>query len=152
MGKPETLEEAKQILRDGWEKGVECPCCKQFVKLYKRKLNAGMARTMINMYKASNGMMEWLHHTQFRTESNDYSYLQVWELIEEKEKDADDTTKKNSGYWRLTSKGLEFVQLEWTVRSHIKMYNQKFYGFAGKEVDIRECLGKKFNYEELMNA
>ena len=33
-----TLEEAKQFLRDRFENGAECPCCKQYVKLYKRKL------------------------------------------------------------------------------------------------------------------
>ena len=147
-----TLEEARQLLREQWEQGVECPCCKQYVKLYKRKLNAGMARTLINMYKASKGLMEWAHHTEFRTESNDYSYLELWGLIEQKEHDEGDKTKKTSGIWRLTSKGLEFVQGEITVLSHIKVYNQKFYGLAGKEVGIRECLGKKFNYEELMNA
>lgn len=148
----ETLEEAKEFLRENWENGVPCPCCKQFVKLYKRKLNSSMARTLINLYRASDGLQSWHHHTDFRTESNDYPYLKIWELIEEKEHDPEDTTKKNSGYWRLTSKGIDFVQDEGTVKSHIRTYNSKFYGFAGKQVNIRECLGKKFNYEELMNS
>ena len=31
--------------------GLECPVCKRFTKLYKRKLNSGMARMLIGIYR-----------------------------------------------------------------------------------------------------
>ena len=37
----------KEFLRANYEKGCDCPTCGQFVKLYKRKLNSGMAKTLI---------------------------------------------------------------------------------------------------------
>lgn len=33
----ETLEEAKQFLRENWEEGADCPCCTQKVKLWKNR-------------------------------------------------------------------------------------------------------------------
>jgi len=35
-----TILEAKQLLKDNFAQGIECPCCGQFVKRYKRKLNS----------------------------------------------------------------------------------------------------------------
>lgn len=51
-----TLEQAKQLLRDAVKIGeaIECPCCKQMVKIYKRKLNSGMAKALLLIYKISN--------------------------------------------------------------------------------------------------
>ena len=46
-----TMEEAKQLLKDNWEKGIDCPCCTQFVKLYKRPLYSAQAYSLIRLYK-----------------------------------------------------------------------------------------------------
>lgn len=90
-----TIEEAKQLLKDNWEKGIECPCCTQFVKLYKRPLYSAQAYSLIR-------------------------------------------------------KGTDFVEASVTVKSHIRIYDGSFYGLIGKEISIKDALGKKFNYEELM--
>lgn len=145
-----TVEEAKQELRDNWENGVNCECCGQFVKLYRRKLSSSMARTLINMYNAK-ADFNWVHRNSFKAVSNDYSYLRYWGLIQEKKLEYN-SEKKNSGYWGITNKGREFVKGNSRVPSHIRLFNQKFYGFEGKEVTITDCLGSKFNYDELLNT
>lgn len=145
-----TVEEAKQELRDNWENGANCECCGQFVKLYRRKLSSSMARTLINMYNAK-ADFNWVHRNNFKAVSNDYSYLRYWGLIQEKKLEYN-SEKKNSGYWGITNKGREFVKGNSRVPSHIRLFNQKFYGFEGKEVTITDCLGSKFNYNELMEG
>ena len=61
----ETIKEAKEHLRNNFEEGIDCPCCGQFVKLYKRKLNSGMAATLIRIVKF-NGSSE-VHVKDFTT-------------------------------------------------------------------------------------
>lgn len=161
MDKLYTLEEAKQYLRENFEKGADCPCCLQFVKLYKRRLNAGACRALILMYRierASEDFNEWIHVQQefasrfgLNANSMDYSQAQWWGLIESKPNE-DDPTKKDSGFWRLTDLGRSFVRGTWTVYSHARLYNNKCLGFVGTKQDIKQALGKKFDYEELMNS
>ena len=43
----ETVKEAKTFLRKNFDQGIDCPCCGQFVKKYKRKLNSSMAYALI---------------------------------------------------------------------------------------------------------
>lgn len=164
MSKPtfETLKEAKDYLKANWEKGIECPCCGQFVKLYRRRLNAGACRALIFMYrldrdrKFDDDWDGWIHVQQdfakyFRVNANsmDYSQAQWWELIEAKP-NVDDPTKRDSGYWKLTEKGRQFVKGIIEVRSHAYLYNNKMLGFTGEKMTIKTALGKRFNYEELM--
>lgn len=150
MNSDTTLSEAKNILRNNWEKGISCPCCGQFVKQYRRKLNAGMAYTLIKASKLTGDLEGWVHVNQMRATTNDYPYLRYWGLLEEKTKNSEVTDKKNSGYWRVTLKGRLFINGDITVDSHIKIYNSQFYGFDGEQVTIKNCLGNKFDHKELM--
>jgi hypothetical protein len=56
-----TLEEAKTALQAGLRKGVICACCGQFAKIYKRKLNSSMARTLITFYRRAKTKPGWVH-------------------------------------------------------------------------------------------
>jgi len=151
----ETLEEAKQFLRDNWTEGVPCPCCTQFVKQYKRTLQSTMAVMLISLYKLERETGEEYHHVTEMMRgysisgSGDFASSRFWGLTEEqKNNDNPDTNK--SGYWKLTPLGKEFVKGKTEVFSHIKVFNAKHYGFDGKMITIRDALGKKFSYEELM--
>lgn len=151
----ETLEEAKQFLRDNWTKGVTCPCCTQFVKLYKRPAHATMALTLIRMYHSDNkNKGAWFNVKQLvkgisDTGTNDFSKFRHWGLVEEA---PNDTDKKTSGFWRITDEGRKFVEGKTTITKNILLFNKKSYGFMGPKIAIKEVLGEKFNYEELMNG
>lgn len=150
-----TLEEAKQFLRENWEQGTECPCCKQFVKLYRRKLNSGQAHALVILYKyfELNENTDWVHVSKFdypAFRGGDLAKLRYWNLIEAKTNI--DPTKKDSGFWRLTDTGRAFVRGDITVESHIGVYNQTIYTVEAQPITIRQALGNKFNYNELMEA
>lgn len=148
-----TLEEAHTFLRENFDKGENCPCCGQFVKLYKRKLNSGMAITLIRVYKAHG--LSWVNVKDFLRENkhkntHDWTLLRHWGLIREASHDPLDETKKSSGVWKITVAGERFVKNEVKTLSHIKHYNGNASGFTGEEITIVEALGRKFNYPELM--
>ena len=151
----ETLAESKQFLRENWEKGTTCPCCKQVVKQYKRKMHSAMGVMLIQFYKLSNETGDWVHVSDLYRKGNkvttsaDYAYLRYWKLLEKKPED-EDQDKKSNGYWRITQRGKEFAMGSRKELSHILLYNGGFYGLSGELVDIEDVLGDKFSYKELM--
>jgi hypothetical protein len=156
MNKSNTIAEAKHFLRANFEKGVDCPCCGQFVKLYKRKLNSGMAITILRIYNESiDDFGKWIPVKEFLRinkykNSHDWTLLKHWGLLEEKEivKDSEDN---NSGFWKITPKGRQFVMNEINVPNKVHIYNNKVLGFSDDQTNIIDSLGKNFNYTELMN-
>lgn len=152
------MEEAKKLLRDNWEEGINCPCCNQYVKLYKRKLNSSMAYGLIVITQKRNGIntSDWFNMEDYfkdlpvpATLRGDMPKLRHWGLLEKKPGHKEDGNK-SVGLYRLTSAGKNFVDGLTTVSEKAKLYNQKFYGFDGDQINIKQALGNKFNYNELM--
>ena len=147
------LEDAKKHLRTNFEKGVECPCCGQNVKEYRRNIHNVMARMLIRLYHLS--LTDYVHVKNFMidsTGSNDYSKLRFWGLIQEMPKDEADTEKRTSGCWKITSKGKSFVEEIIPVQKYVHIYDNMVQRFSGPYVTIRQALTTKFNYEELMKG
>src|SRR5581483_4009600 len=86
-----TIAEAKQILRDEWEQGLKCPCCTQFVKLYKRKIYSTPARGLIELYRLhqKNPQQAYFHISDIesmrKSGGGDFAKLMYWGLVAEKE-------------------------------------------------------------------
>ncbi len=81
------------------------------------------------------------------TSSLDYSIIKHFGLMEEEINDL--TEKKNSGYWRITQKGIDFVSQKIEVPSHVNLYNNKVLGFSDTKTNVVKSLGTKFNFKEL---
>jgi len=149
-----TLEEARARLREKWLEGAECPCCRQFVKRYRRKLNSAMAMFVIALYREHQrvGFRTWVHGTEIlreRASDPGRGKLAWWGLVEEMP-NPDDESKKTSGLWRLTVDGRAFACARLRVASHSLSYNGECLGLEGDLIDIHQALGRKFNYAELM--
>jgi len=150
-----TLQEAKDHLLANVEKGTHCPCCERYTKVYRRRLNAAMARYLILMVKKQGDPDGWLHvETDFRDVSvpsrGDYAKLRYWGLIEARP-DAETGGGRTNGYWRVTEKGQQFVRGETTVPSYILLWNNEPVGVSPKEIDIQAALaGGGFDYAEVM--
>ena len=154
----ETISEAKTWLRERLKEGARCPVCKQFAKMYERKLYSSQAAALIYLYKNFD-REEFVHKTDLLKSKNlrgtfgggDFAKLAYWGLIEEKPNE-EDPEKRSSGYWRITPEGERIVEGKIRVRSHVKIYDSRFFGFTGDEVSIQDCLGKKFSYSELIGG
>jgi len=153
-----TLEEAKKWLRERFEQGAECPCCKQYVKLYKRKLNSFMAYALllIDRYFRQPDAKEWLHVPSYLVEQNatdrECAKLRYWGLIEEMPEGREDGSP-HAGFYKITDLGKQFVARTIRVPMYIHLYNGSIVRRPDAEtIDIYEALGEKFNYNELMGS
>jgi hypothetical protein len=153
-----TLYEAIIYLDENKREGVHCPCCNQLAKIYKRSINATMVKPLIKLYKLHKFNFNWMdyHHiASFEAQKaggGDFAKLSYWGLIEEKIKDSTNTTSRTSGLWRITHFGKMFVEGMYRVQKYVLLYDSKLLRFEGDYLYIKDCLGNKFNYEELMNA
>jgi len=149
----ETIKEAKEFLRANYDRGVTCPCCGQYVKLYKRKLNSGMAVALIRMY--SHARLDWVNVKDFLRQhkyrnNHDWTLLRFWGIIEEDNQEGPEGAK-SAGHWRITPKGHNFVLNRIRVPKRVSLYNNQFRGFDEETTSIVEALGDHFNYHELMS-
>lgn len=149
-----TLVEAIEWVKLNRPDGCICPCCEQFIKIYKRRLNAGMAYELLQLYILDKYKgVAYYHHSLFTKRSiGEISKLVHWGLVEQEEKDEEDTEKRTSGSWAITQAGRDFVDNKIKVKSHVYLLNGKILGFSDTETDILESLGEKFDYEELMRG
>ncbi len=161
-----TLEEAKLWLRARFSKGATCPCCNQFVKLYRRPFNKSMAYVLLLIARYYRRVEvkpdEWLHVPSYIAEvavgnprraaavRGDWAKLKFWGLIEEKPAVRDDGSPR-VGYWRLTALGRQFVAREVTVPSHVFIYNgEPLHRAVDAQITIDDALTTDFSYAEIM--
>jgi hypothetical protein len=154
-----TLLEAQQWLQRGLDDGVECPCCTQLAKVYKRKLNSAMAFVLILIDRRDGG--EWIHvpsyiNAQVKNPAvaaairGDWAKLTHWDLIEELVGERPDGSTR-VGYYKITKNGRLFARNKLRVPRHIWLYDGCVIERQDSEtVSITEALGDKFNYSELM--
>lgn len=154
-----TLKEAKDLLRElvMGGKGHICPTCTQFAKIYRRALPSASARVLIAMYRrAPSGdwvdipaLLDTLKGTAHQGGYGTFSHH--WELIAPQPGQRDDGSTR-VGRWRLTISGIAFVREELQVPKYAHVYNNRRLKLDGPRIGIRDALGKKFDYTELMSA
>lgn len=135
-------------------KGMSCPCCGELVKIYKRPLNSCMARGLIWLRKECAGK-EWVHVPTLGpkwlvSKGGTLATMAHWELVEQLANH--ERSKKSSGNWRVTQKGIDFCMMKITVPKYVHLLFNEVVKFSGEQVDIRQSLGEEFDYEELMNS
>ena len=160
-----SLEDAKKWLRVRFGKGATCPCCNQFVKLYRRNFNKSMAYVLllISCYYRGDLAEEWLHVPSYIAEMvadhprraaavrGDWAKLKFWGLLEEKPDVREDGSPR-VGYWRLTRLGRQFVNREVKVPSHVYIYNgAPLRRTVSEEITIDDALCTDFSYDEIMS-
>lgn len=149
-----TLEEAAAILKADVKskllEGSECPVCTQFVKLYPIKIPATGVRDLIRLYRLFDGDFDgYFHINDFGDlTSRSFAKLAHWGLIEAEMNE--DKSKRTSGMWTITPKGVQFVEGDANVPERAYIFDSSARTFGNKQVSVQEALGNKFDYEELM--
>lgn len=150
-----TLAEARRDLmeRGRWE-GVRCPCCDGMAKVYACRINAAAARALILLARATQPG-DYAHFLELMKRagvySGHYAELARWGLIErapDRAKDGNPST----GLYRVTDLGRRFVHGEATVPARAITYNDELLRLEGEPVSIRDVLGDRFDYGDLMGA
>jgi len=151
------LSEAREDLHGRLRAGeaLTCPCCDQYCKVYRRKLNSSMARYLIEIVKEFQMTAgAWvrvpeLHVYKSESQRGDYAYLTHWGFIEQK-RNENDPTRKESGLWRPTESGIAFAFRRLSAPRHVYLYDNQLLKVSDETIDIEESLGVKFDYSELM--
>jgi len=150
-----SLSEAREIVRDNRDEGITCPCCDQFAKVYKRTITSTMARWLIRLVKNYEEEGKYYSVSEpwslsINKGTGDVAKLAMWKLIESKPRDDNDTTRRTSGRWKPTREGFAFVYGRIRISRYALVYNAKLLGYDGHEISIKDALGDRFNYTELM--
>jgi hypothetical protein len=148
-----TLGEARDLLRTLVKDGERCPCCSQFAKVYKRKVNSSMARGLIAMYRAFGnefGYVQDIRRTRGATDNREEPKLRYWGLAEEENVLRPDGGR--AGYWRVTPLGINWVLDRTTIPKYALIYDTRCLRLEGEVVTIVDALGTRFNYRDLMNG
>jgi hypothetical protein len=143
-------------MRDNWEVAIEgdgghCPCCGRWGKIYKRALNASMARSLMWLVNRPHRGDGWTHVPSnaptWMLRSSQLPTLHLWGLVE-----SSDTKTKlaSSGLWKPTQKGIDFANDVCSVPKYVYVYDNAVRGFEGPNIVVREALGSKYDYAEIM--
>jgi len=147
------LAHARRRVFDGQdEKNNFCPVCEQRVKLYRRKLHTEMALFLIKLVKAYQKEPRWYSTRELLPATSkaatDGAYLTRWGLVEKMP--SMNSAGGKAGMYQPTQKGIDFAQGKSMVASHVHIICGKTVGFSETPTFIENCLGRKFNYAELM--
>lgn len=142
-----SLQEARDLVRSQLDEGVQCPCCGQFAKAYKRTINATMARSLVVLWKTVG--WDWAYLPDVvGTRSREESKLRYWGLLTEAPGRRSDGG--HTGYWCITDLGAQWVQEKIALQRYAHVYNGECLGHSGPLVSIRDALSEKFSLDELM--
>ncbi len=145
-----SLAHAQEWLRGRLEVGATCPCCSQRAQIYCRRLHAQSTAWLIDLVQKYERTKDYVHVNETDARGGDYAKNAIWGLCV---RDNSTTTNhKSSGRWMPTRAGIEFVYGQRTIRKTALVFDSKVIGFTGPEVDVKQCLGKRFNYAELMRG
>lgn len=156
-----TVKQAREFLRARLDEGASCPTCLQHVQVYRRQITSTMAYVLVLMYRYAeeNGDLFFNVPRYLRglkdpnlPQGSDETKLKHWELIEAQSGVEGDDGNPRTGLYRITERGKQFVRGELRVPKYARIYNGKLLSLSKDEtVSIREALGKRFRYSELMN-
>lgn len=148
LSPPLTLAAARaDVLRER-ANGVTCPCCGQYAKVYRRRLNAGMVRSLLRMY-AAGGTGRYVHTpTLLGGKRGEEARLSYWGFTRESVDPRADGGRR--GWWRVTERGELFLNGDITVPSHALVYDGVCLQLTGDPISVRDAIGDGFDLRELL--
>jgi len=163
-----TLDEAKNWVdvTSKQTSGCICPGCGGKAKEYRRPINRSMGRCLAALQAAVGGdvtksahkdalyaVMARLGWEAKLLDGGSYGKLQYWGLVRPKQKDRGDTSKKDSGAWLITEKGIKLLQGQLKVPHKVIIYQDKVQGFDSSETwDIHDIMKEYFDFGKLMRT
>ena len=166
---PEPKEPTLSQLRGEWDltirdKGGHCPCCDKWGKVYRHGISHAMMKALLWM--ASNHGENWINMPKQAPrdliQTYTFATLKWWRLIQplhiEQEVNVEDgvlvygdSETRSSGIWRVTPIGMQFAKGLLQVPKFVYLYNDTLKDVSTETIYIQDCVGKKFNYSEIMN-
>lgn len=167
IGWSSTVKDVVDFLEENADRGVPCPCCRQRVKVYKRRINRGQAEMLIAIARETvrrrigPDHFPWIHveHDIIETgkgpaRCRDWALLRFWGLIEPM-RASDAKKRRNPGDWRITPAGMLAVQFPRSelLASIVHVYNNTKRKESKGRTSLAKALGRPFDFEaEVLRA
>lgn len=136
-----TVAEARATLKAVEDiDGHSCPVCGQYAKVYNRSINSRQARAAIAMWRTNE--RDWVHVPTIAGDGCEIGKLRYWGLVEGQ--------GRHTGIWRLTELGERWVRNLVAVPRYAEIYDGECRRLHGPNRGIRDALGNRFSYRELM--
>ena len=171
LDRPPTREEIQRVQRffaRRLDEGADCPCCTRYAQRQRRPLGCGPARWLIELVYLSDAGQPIPTGTVLKnlkgkniSGTDATSVLPLYGMIAAATNpeasvnppppSATGIAKaRTSGFWRPTQLGRDFVFDKVKVPAKVVTCLGSPEAFEGEPITIREALGKKFNYDEIM--
>jgi len=156
--------ESLSVARATFEKTLDeegsalCPCCGKQSRIYKRRLHAEMAlwlMKLVTLYQESGGVSQTTVSIMcrggwhLRAGGTNGTLLVHWGLIESAT--AENAAGAPVGEYRPTTRGCWFVDRSIRVPAWVLLRDNRKVGASDDMVDIVDVLGKRFDYQQLLN-
>ena len=149
-------------LKEAWKAtihgdGGDCPVCSRFGKVYERTINETMAGALKWLYDmAQTDPRAWINCPASMPKeylrSNQHTTLRWWGLVERKPVDPSEKTKtKHSGLWRITLKGMDFVEGRCHVPERVATYDGEVVSTSKEVTLFKDCKGG-FDFSAVMST
>lgn len=144
----DSLSEAKYIFEQEIKgEGGVCPCCMRKGKIHRYRIHKTEAAALRWM-QVNSGVNRWVDVQKFAPRwmlrSKTYSILKHWDLIESR--------SKRSGLWRVTLRGIDFINGIIDIPEGVFVFNDTVYGYEKQRIYFRQCFDVAFDFAEFMSA
>ena len=119
-----------------------CPCCGQHAKVYPRKLNRMMIRSLAFLVR--HGARRPVDCPRWMMAGREYAKLALWGLAETHKADDSDPV------WYATPLGHQFARGRVDVPTRAYVYNGNVIAFSDERVTFAECVDE-FDLGDLLN-
>ncbi len=144
----EAIEFVKDWMEPQLKDGVDCPCCGRFTKVYRRNLNSGMVRFLMDFYNrhGTNRVSIANYHVtdQQHAHHQEYEKLPHWGLLEH-----DNSIPRR---WWIKKLGRQFINGQVTVNKYVWLKHGVCVDKSIGQISIKQAIGNKFSYEKLMSS
>lgn len=147
-----TLAQAREQVQNNLDKKDSfCPCCERRTRAWPNTVDSRSAEGLIRAFHASRLTVDgWVSPMELLGHPANFHKMKHWGLIETSDERKNDGN--SAGFWRLTEKGELFVLGHVSIQKVAHVFKNRVTRFSGPEWTIRQALGKKFNYRELMTG
>lgn len=150
-----TIQEGKDYIRKNINGGVICACCEQVIRITKSTPTKKAISSLCNLVMQFQKNQTPLHITKFYVDIKDrnFPWLVWWELV--KRVDNIDETKRTSGIYYPTQKGIDFVFNKIKIHKYVNRLMGNIIGYDEPLIGIHDVLLNKkgeyfFNYSKFL--
>lgn len=174
-----TISQERSRLIKHLDQGTHCEACTQWVQRYPRRMYSTMAVQImahLALDRARKGAAVHVREIAERAGtiggSQDYAKFKFWGLIKpvaarsltpvqreylammggaHKGVNKGRNGRASTGFWKLTKRGRAFAEGRLAISPGVVVFNDHLDGrFLGPRVTVKEVLGTRFDYQEVM--